>query len=735
MAMRSVQGKQDTAPVYYYELCNCHDADWSHPPSGISGRALLAAAEDGCLTCSIVKGALAIALGEPVKEEYNIVYKLKSGYGIKICYMLKDEWSTERKFQVFLAEGEPALPPPLHLDHVKEIHEEPLSERSLQRIQELLEDCNLNHSRCSVTELPALPTRVIVVGDDKTPPRLLCMQGERAEYLALSHCWGTEQNFTTTTETLDERTRGIAWEDLPKTFQDAITLARVLNFSYLWIDSLCILQDDRKDWEREGMKMGMIYENASLTVAASLSSADKDGFLIPRTQYKSHDFTIKHQSVENGTVVLQVRTAIKKHLRRDIGRIRHTWRANLSMPAAAPEPLDYRAWCYQEKIVSRRLLSFCISEIEWDCQSGTNCECGARRRLFDIDGPDARNGSPRQAYQSLQHTDSGVPRSDMRGGNSRGLSTSLVELLNPSSEIKSSATESINPPEDARETNSWLLWRTRLVPSYSQLRLTKEMDRLPALSAVARGLEPLAGRQGYLAGMWLSDLANALSWQAGAYSTNGPRPGRLSCQYRAPSWSWASIEGPVDACFDYEDDYHPICNILSVHYSLAGEDPFSNVESASARIRGHLVPATLRTTQAPPKSGQDWEVDYYCEANGTACKLHMYPDTPIGQTDSSLHRSSLNPGESQGKLDGNVQLLAILMARPRTMTGFKDRTTAPTLDFGADRWITFLVLTHSRTGSDCFCRIGIVPHASSVRLSGEGDQWYKRWPMEEITLV
>ncbi len=77
----------------------------SHPPRGITGRDLVAAVENGCLTCSIVKSALTTALGEPVNEDYNIVYKLKSGYGIKIRYMLKDEWSTQHKFQVFLGEG------------------------------------------------------------------------------------------------------------------------------------------------------------------------------------------------------------------------------------------------------------------------------------------------------------------------------------------------------------------------------------------------------------------------------------------------------------------------------------------------------------------------------------------------------------------------------------------------------------------------------------------------------
>ena len=482
------------------------------------------------------------------------------------------------------------------------------------------------------------------------------------------------------------------------------------------------------------MKMDKIYENASLTVVASLSSTDKDGFLKPRTQHLGHTFSIEHPSIENGIAELKVRAAFKKHLRRDIGMIRDTWRANLAMPAATPEPLDYRAWCYQEKIVSRRLLSFCIKEIEWDCQSGTDCECGGRRRNFETDGPDARNGSPRQVYQSLRQDDLSVHSGSLRGGDSRDLTEALVNILNPGQETTPSAVVADTPYKDENRGNAWLLWRTRLVPSYSQLRLTQGMDRLPALSAVARGLNSICGGGGYLAGMWLSDLATSLSWKAGAFATDGPQPGRPCSQYRAPSWSWASIEGAVNSCFDYEDDYQPICVVGKVDYRLAGKDPFSNVESASAHVRGHLIPATLKTEAAPDDS-QNWPTNYYCRVNGTTAQLYMFPDTPIEQSGSSLHRVALSPGDSQSKLDCPVQLLAILMARPRSMIGFRDRTNASTVDFEVERWVTFLALTASGSGSDSFCRIGIVPRASTSGLSRQDAKWYERWPIRDVTLV
>lgn len=123
---------------------------------------------------------------------------------------------------------------------MKEVHSDPLSENCIQRMKEMLDFCKRNHPRCRVES--TLPLRVIEVGPE---PKLYCTNGENAEYVALSHCWGSTQNLTTTTSSLAKRIEGIPWDDIPKTFQDAILLTRELGFAYIWIDSLCILQDDQ----------------------------------------------------------------------------------------------------------------------------------------------------------------------------------------------------------------------------------------------------------------------------------------------------------------------------------------------------------------------------------------------------------------------------------------------------------------------------------------------------------
>src|SRR5437762_6471322 len=100
------------------------------------------------------------------------------------------------------------------------------------------------------------------------------------------------------------------------------------------------------------MKMGQIYKNAYLTVAASSAAADSDGFLRTRTQHISTAFEINHLILESGRVEFRVRTVLEKHKRHDIAtKIRDSWRANLIGPAGQMEPLDYRAWVFQERLV------------------------------------------------------------------------------------------------------------------------------------------------------------------------------------------------------------------------------------------------------------------------------------------------------------------------------------------------------------------------------------------------
>ena len=99
------------------------------------------------------------------------------------------------------------------------------------------------------------------------------------KYIALSHCWGQTKVLVLMEHMLESMTRGIDWLRLPRTFQDAIVVTRRLGFRYLWIDSLCIIQDSHEDWIRESETMQNVYANCVLTVAASWGGTVVQGFL------------------------------------------------------------------------------------------------------------------------------------------------------------------------------------------------------------------------------------------------------------------------------------------------------------------------------------------------------------------------------------------------------------------------------------------------------------------------
>jgi hypothetical protein len=116
--------------------------------------------------------------------------------------------------------------------------------------------------------------------------RLIEMRPEsRGQYVALSYCWGSNVPFTTTSANLQEHKQenGITFDQLPETLQDAVLMVRFLGLRYLWVDCLCIVQDDIADWEHEAAQMADVYSNAFLTLAAMRANHCDEGFLGPRT--------------------------------------------------------------------------------------------------------------------------------------------------------------------------------------------------------------------------------------------------------------------------------------------------------------------------------------------------------------------------------------------------------------------------------------------------------------------
>jgi len=119
-------------------------------------------------------------------------------------------------------------------------------EEVYDKVTNWIDECQKLHSRCP--QGPSLPPRRLLDIDSSKHEagvlRLVDDLRELVKYVAISHCWGTGQHFTTTRENLQERKAGIKYDDLPQTFQDAVIVTKELGLRYLWIDSLCIIQDD-----------------------------------------------------------------------------------------------------------------------------------------------------------------------------------------------------------------------------------------------------------------------------------------------------------------------------------------------------------------------------------------------------------------------------------------------------------------------------------------------------------
>jgi hypothetical protein len=146
--------------------------------------------------------------------------------------------------------------------------------------------CKDEHQLCNSAERPnvetQLPTRVIVVSGEEDPTvRLWVTEGRKGRYTTLSHCWGKSSIIRTIKSNYLQHQSSISIAAMSQTFQDAIVVTRRLNIPYLWIDSLCIIQDSAEDWQRESVTMDSIYQNTQVTIAALAASDGSVGCFRP----------------------------------------------------------------------------------------------------------------------------------------------------------------------------------------------------------------------------------------------------------------------------------------------------------------------------------------------------------------------------------------------------------------------------------------------------------------------
>lgn len=449
------------------------------------------------------------------------------------------------------------------------------SAKSFGRVQEWIRTCN-DHHGCAPVE-PQLPTRILDLGTDPSISRIALIESDAqyGRYIALSYCWGKAgEQLTTTTATLEDHKHGINIGELPQTFQDIVLLARKLEVRYIWIDSLCIIQDDENDWEAEAPKMSQVYSNSYLTVAASSSKSSSEG-CFPSSRLFSYISTdgisSGEGSIRNPLEFVeadfrvsgdkQCRLYFAKEWMRASNKIQPlvycTGTFGQTFDPVAIEYLSSRAWTLQERLLSPRTLHYGQQQMFWECKKCFSAEDGARFSP-DIFCIDRVLGTQRQ------------PGRDHGAGDSWA---TVFEGQDPSDlPIR---------PFHGRWHGGWL----SMITDFSKRRLTYPDDKLPALSGLASLIVTQTGDR-YLAGLWRDHLFEDLHWKAedmrtlkrlrniwGVSETFEKK--RLSS--RAPSWSWASVEAEIE--FKPLKYDHLVAEIIDCETTPLGKDIFGRVSS------------------------------------------------------------------------------------------------------------------------------------------------------------
>ena len=471
-------------------------------------------------------------------------------------------------------------------------------------------------------------------GVDKKEIRLAEPHDQSGKYIALSHCWGHSHRTKATKATIEQFKSEIEYSSLPKTFQHAVVYARELNIRYLWIDTLCIIQDDPLDWEREASKMGGVYKNAYLTIAASSSRDDSSG-LFQDMAYRMYDMSyVSSDALCHGRPGLR-NTIPDTHIKKNgahpmfafspdngsafVGYQTEAGVAKLFltpewMPSSTKanpltyrigefgrsydpldeEPLSERGWTLQERVLSPRTIHFGSSQMYWECQECLLAEDGA------IFSPNCRTVPTIRAI---------------------GLCDAVPKVQRLSMAEKAAREEYIGSDDDDDSSLSscdwswsWKLAWTRIIEGYSTRLLTMESDKLPALAGLAKGMAERTG-DSYQVGLWKSMLPDLLFWKVAVSETTHmcldpehdmllPPPWKSKAvvprAYRAPSWSWASVDASVE--FGSLRSEGPLAEIVECRVELAGSDTFGRVKSGYIKIKvGDLAhfPACKRLALQP----------------------------------------------------------------------------------------------------------------------------------------
>lgn len=497
-----------------------------------------------------------------------------------------------------------------------------------------LENCDRCHncnvfSTESTSDSEWYPKRLIDV-ENAAFPRLCETQSERPYnscYATLSHCWGSNSDFITlSTKNLAEFCAGIAIDTLPKSFRDAVIICKHLGLRYLWIDSLCILQDSHSDWLLHTVEMSSVYQHCYLNLSFDVAADPGQGAFTCRNtdvlqdcyafstvpgdlRLATSDTTDSASSDNDSTGDILDDTSDISCTGKlsdtgspgETGSIQEdsTKKTSDAMRCLvfAPEldytsatwdlPLSRRGWVVQERLLSPRVLRFTNDRIRWECDNENCLHEGLPYGL-----PDTGESFDQHFQETFDCFPERYPERSKWG-----------------------------------HFDHW----ANIIRMYSERLLTYPgKDKLVALAAVAQRFAAVFGEE-YYAGHFREIMPFDLSWKVLRRHSD-----QDSSTKRYPTWSWTSVDAEVSNFSVWCGLRQPLVVVEGVSIDLDDSSyTYGPVNGGQLILRGLVVKFELRACQDfPPEYGGDdirmvhLQEAIGCEKCSAQTCLQVAMDTP-----------------------------------------------------------------------------------------------------------
>lgn len=564
------------------------------------------------------------------------------------------------------------------------------SEETFTKIKAWLNNCGKSHAKCRSRRNREAgvgwhPTRLVETASEPksndTTVNLRCRivdsksenMPQNLRYITLSHRWPLDPKAIQklTVDTLPLWKASLPVEALSQTFRDAFIAARRLGISYIWIDSLCIIQegDDYADWKMEAPTMQKVYSNAAFNICASKNDLGQ-GLFSPRRPSDYQPLKVELPHLEDDNRHYLIREEWENELM-------EMWEARVN-----DSPLASRGWIFQEQLLSPANIHFGDHEVLFEC---------LEMRASESLGSD-------QDYKSFSRLDHPFFKERLP------LPAAIDGEPAPSVESYGAAYdyhETARAPGNNNEHEAW----HNLLRQYTTLQLTVSSDRLIALSGVAQHFKNVSSHDDfYIAGLWRRRLAAEMLWQLKETTSRESWEKRKTTRHQL-TFSWVSVDGQVEnrasPHLDFYEFREVVTDLEPIHYRKSpetmdvtrdegnpfAEDIFSfpSAPTVEIRLTGFLRPMTL--------------------------ERHTQPEM-IDRLDQDL-RLFLSPSGSHESLDGLNRLDFEISSLELTALNESGRLFLMPLggfeEYGVALWLLLLEVVETSDGKDMgrFRRIGV----------------------------